>query len=187
VTEADWQACTDPQEMLEFLRFRCGVRKLRLFAAAGLRQVGDWWETAMESLERLADDRERIAAQGLRAAKTDADAALRAARYMIRSTPWGDAAHAAFLRDIFGPLPFRSVSLDPAVLSWNDATVVRIARAAYDERDMPSGLLDNVRLAVLADALEEAGCRDQEILSHCRSGGEHVRGCWVVDLLLGRS
>jgi hypothetical protein len=90
------------------------------------------------------------------------------------------------LRDIFGN-PFYSVSLHPAVLAWHDATVVRLAQAAYEERYMPAGTLDNDRLAVLADALEEAGCTDQDILGHCRSGGEHVRGCWVVDLLLGKS
>jgi hypothetical protein len=90
------------------------------------------------------------------------------------------------LRDIYGN-PFRPASLATAVLTWNDAIVVRLARAAYDERDMPSGHLDNVRLAMLADSLEEAGCRDPDILGHCRSGGRHVRGCWVIDLLLGKS
>jgi hypothetical protein len=90
------------------------------------------------------------------------------------------------LRDIFGN-PFRPVTLDPAVLAWNDSTVVRLAQAAYDERQMPEGLFDNSRLAVLADALEEAGCQDLDILSHCRSGGEDIRGCWVIDLLLGKS
>ena len=102
----------------------------------------------------------------------------------VALTCWEAQCH--LLRDIFGN-PFRPASLAPSVLTWNDATVVRLAQATYDERHMPSGLLDNVRLAVLADALEEAGCQDQEILSHCRSGGEHIRGCWVVDLLLGRS
>jgi hypothetical protein len=96
------------------------------------------------------------------------------------------AAQALLLRDIFGN-PFRPITLHPAVLTWNDATVVRLAQAAYEERHMPEGTLDNGRLAVLADALEEAGCNDADILSHCRSGGEHVRGCWVVDLLLGKS
>jgi hypothetical protein len=91
------------------------------------------------------------------------------------------------LRDILGN-PFRpSPPLPPAVLSWNDLTVPRIAEAIYEERRMPEGTLDNGRLAVLADALEEAGCTNPDILSHCRSGGEHVRGCWVVDLLLGKS
>jgi len=50
-------------------------------------------------------------------------------------------------------------------------------KAIYDDRAFD-------RLPILADALEEAGCEDQDILGHCRSGGEHVRGCWVVDGLL---
>jgi hypothetical protein len=94
-------------------------------------------------------------------------------------------AQAALLRDIFGN-PFRPISPSPAVLTWNDATVVRLARAAYDERHMPAGTLDNGRLAVLSDALEEAGCMDQDILGHLRGPGPHVRGCWPVDLLLGK-
>ncbi len=96
------------------------------------------------------------------------------------------AAQCDLLRDLFGN-PFRHDSLSPAVLAWNGGIVVRLAQAAYDERQLPEGTLDNGRLAVLADALEEAGCADAAILSHCRSGGEHVRGCWVIDLLLGKS
>jgi hypothetical protein len=87
------------------------------------------------------------------------------------------------LRDIFGN-PFRPVTIPPAWLTWNDATVVRLAQAAYDERHMPAGTLDHGRLAVLTDALEEAGCTDAEILGHLRGTGPHVRGCWAVDLLL---
>jgi hypothetical protein len=94
---------------------------------------------------------------------------------------------AQLLRDIFGPLLFRPVSLDPAWLSWHDATIPALAQAIYDDRDLPSGHLDHHRLAVLADALEDAGCDNPEILNHCRQPGDHVRGCWVVDLLLGRS
>jgi hypothetical protein len=89
------------------------------------------------------------------------------------------------MHDIFGN-PFRPVTLAPAVLTWNDATVVRLAQAAYQERHMPAGTLDNGRLAVLSDALEEAGCMDQDILGHLRGPGPHVRGCWPVDLLLGK-
>jgi hypothetical protein len=88
--------------------------------------------------------------------------------------------------DIFGN-PFRPVSIPPAVLAWNDAVVVRLAQAAYDERLLPAGTLDNTRLAVLADALEEAGCTDADILGHLRGPGPHVRGCWPVDLCLGKS
>ena len=90
-----------------------------------------------------------------------------------------------FFIDIFGN-PFRPVIISPTVLGWNDAVVVRLAQAAYDERHLPSGTLDNGRLAVLADALEEAGCADADLLAHCREPGEHVRGCWIVDLLLGK-
>lgn len=55
-----------------------------------------------------------------------------------------------------------------------------------DERELPSGHLDAGQLAILADALEDAGCDNADILDHCRSDGPHVRGCWVVDLLLGK-
>jgi hypothetical protein len=90
------------------------------------------------------------------------------------------------IRDIFGNV-FRTISISPAVLAWNDAVVVRLAQAVYDERDMPAGTLDSGRLAVLADALEEAGCTSEDILGHLRGAGPHVRGCWPVDLCLGKS
>jgi hypothetical protein len=184
VTEPEWLACADPQKMLEFLRFKCGVRKLRLFTAACLRRDWHWSDIpiriAIRSAERLADDRERIAARGLRPAKADADAAMQAARYTARSTQWSGAAQAAFLRDIFGPLPFRPVSLDPSWLAWHGGLLVSMARRMYDGRDFTD-------MAVLADALEEAGCQNPDLLGHCRSGGEHVRGCWLIDLLLGKS
>jgi hypothetical protein len=90
------------------------------------------------------------------------------------------------LREIFDN-PFRPVTISPTYRSWNDATVVRLAQATYDNRILPAGTLDNARLAVLADALEEAGCSDEHILTHLRSGGEHYRGCFVVDALLGKN
>jgi hypothetical protein len=66
--------------------------------------------------------------------------------------------------------------------------VVKLATSIYMEREMPSGTLDAGRLAVLADALEEAGLADQEVLGHLREqGGVHVRGCWCVDLLLNKA
>jgi hypothetical protein len=86
---------------------------------------------------------------------------------------------AALLRDMFGLLPFRPVTIDPAWLRWNWGTVPAIARRVYDERafyDLP----------ILADALTDAGCDNQEMIDHCRSEGPHVRGCWVLDLLLGK-
>jgi hypothetical protein len=84
-----------------------------------------------------------------------------------------------FVHDIFGPLAFRPTPIDPAWLCWNAGTVPAIAHRIYDERhfeDMP----------ILADALEDAGCADAAILDHCRGPRPHVRGCWVLDLLLGK-
>ncbi len=99
----------------------------------------------------------------------------------------GDAAHADLLRDLFGPLPYRSVPLDPAWVAWNNGAVRQLAQAAYDEREMPGGTFDGAKVAVLADALEESGCSDEEIVKHLRGPGGHVRGCYVVDLLLNKS
>lgn len=85
----------------------------------------------------------------------------------------------SLLRDIVGPLPFRSIRLQADVLTRNEGTVVRLAQGIYSE-----GRFD--RLPILADVLEDAGYSDAEILGHCRQPRPHVRGCWVVDQLLGR-
>jgi len=79
-------------------------------------------------------------------------------------------------RDVFRN-PFRPVTLD---CSWLTPTVLALARSVYAERAFE-------RLPVLADALEDAGCTDRSILDHLRGPGPHVRGCWVVDLILGKS
>jgi hypothetical protein len=88
------------------------------------------------------------------------------------------------LRDIFG----NPIGLLPPVpsawLSWNNGIIRRLAEAAYDERQLPAGTLDVARLAVLADALEEAGCSEADLLDHLRGPGPHIRGCFVLDLLL---
>jgi hypothetical protein len=88
-------------------------------------------------------------------------------------------AHPAVIRDIFGN-PLRTVSVAHPWRAWNDGAVRKMAQAIYDDRASD-------RLPLLADALEDAGCANAAILDHCRYGGEHVRGCWVVDLLLGKS
>jgi hypothetical protein len=93
-----------------------------------------------------------------------------------------EAAQMVLLRDILGN-PFCPISLDH---SWQTPTIVSLARTAYDNRTLPIGTLEPDRLAVLADALEDAGCTDANILSHLRGPGLHVRGCCVVDLLLGK-
>lgn len=83
------------------------------------------------------------------------------------------------LRCIIGS-PFLTASTEGTWISWNDGTIPKIAQAIYLERcfgDMP----------ILADALEDAGCTDATILDHLRGPGPHVRGCWVLDLILGKS
>ena len=92
-----------------------------------------------------------------------------------RSTPEEENIQLALLRDILGN-PFRSVALLPA---WRTPDVCQLAQGIYQEQTFE-------RLPILADALEEAGCTDAQILAHLRGGGTHVRGCWPLDLLLGR-
>jgi hypothetical protein len=65
--------------------------------------------------------------------------------------------------------------------------VKRLAEGAYEQRDMPAGTLDPARAAVLADALEEAGCADADLLRHLHGPGPHVRGCWALDFILAKS
>jgi hypothetical protein len=79
------------------------------------------------------------------------------------------------IRCIFGN-PFRPITLSP---TWLTSTAVALAQAIYTDRAFD-------RLPILADALEDAGCDDADLLSHCRGEGPHVRGCFVVDLLLGK-
>jgi hypothetical protein len=82
---------------------------------------------------------------------------------------------AAVLRCIFSNR-FRPVNFAP---EWRTDTALSLARQMYESRDFSA-------LPILADALQDAGCDNADILSHCRSYGPHVRGCWVVDLLLGK-
>jgi hypothetical protein len=106
------------------------------------------------------------------------DPAVRAACVKV-----GDGARAAeraaqcqLLRDIFHG-PRRAVYFQSR---WRTDTVLRVAQGIYADRAFD-------RLPVVGDALEDAGCADEQILEHCRRPGEHVRGCWVVDLLLGKA
>jgi hypothetical protein len=101
----------------------------------------------------------------------------------VPDTPGETAAQAALLRCIFGPLLFRPPPpVASAVLAWSGGMVGRLAAGVYAERDFTQG-----RMGVLADAAEEAGLDDAELLAHLRSPGRHARGCWAVDLLLGRA
>jgi hypothetical protein len=209
MNEAEWLACADPDLMLEFLYGRAGERKLRLCASAWARSVlrhvqtaplgtlAAWcadprWSEQLDAAERFADG--RIGREALRAARQDSGGpynifleACRASGFSIRAArrslwlvqlEWRvppDRELCDLHRCIFGN-PFRPVAFTP---KWRAPTVRRLAEAIYDERAFD-------RLPILADALEEAGCTDPEILGHCRGGGEHVLGCWLVDLILGK-
>jgi hypothetical protein len=85
------------------------------------------------------------------------------------------SVQATILRDIVGN-PFRPTAFDPA---WRTSDVTLLARGTYEERAFD-------RMPILADALQDAGCDSDEVLRHCRGAGPHVRGCWVVDLVLGK-
>jgi hypothetical protein len=95
-------------------------------------------------------------------------------------------AECGLLQELFGN-PFRRAAVAPSLLDWQGGLIVRMATALYEERSLPGGELDPARLAVLADALLDAGCRDDELLGHLRGAGPHGRGCWAIDAVLARS
>jgi hypothetical protein len=217
MTEAEWNSSTNPQAMLEFLRDsgRLSYRKLRLFAVACCRSVWDdlpdgEGHNAVEVGEMFADglttsDARNDAWVKLQVAKESAVAEMEFERALwlrhcqspvygkieqgVFLVPHTDArAKCSLLRCIAGPLAFRQVTIFPPILRWNEGTVVKLAQPSYEARSLPEGTMDPARLAVLADALEDAGCEDAEILEHLRRQETvHVRGCWPVDLVLGRN
>jgi hypothetical protein len=210
MTEAEWLNTSTAPHMVEYLASRASQRKLRLFACAACRRIlhmmqfeasrkavqvserfadgqadGDELWRARREAEEPADTAERLQTVGWNAARTAAQA-LTAEALMAAERAAQAAADGDLVREHFGN-PFRPRTIAAQILSWQDSTVIRLAQAAYEERILPAGMLDNARLAVLADALEEAGCGDEPILTHLRGGGLHYRGCWVVDLILAKS
>jgi hypothetical protein len=203
MTEDEWNACTDCLKMLA--HGKASDRKIRLFMAGYIRS---WCVTQTrpfpptlgaiaDLLERHADGEAITEDQyaGNRSYQSLArkfcsfsayDVAKYYGRFLGSVVPPPQAA--AVVRDLLGPLPFRTVTIPAAVLEWHDGCVVKLATSIYEEREMPSGALNAGRLAVLADALEEVGLSDQEVLQHFREqGAVHHRGCWPIDLLLGKT
>jgi hypothetical protein len=200
VTESEWLASKDPTAMLEFLRNseKASDRKLRLFAVACCRSIWPWFEDeaskkAVDASERFADG--LIDPKQLEHAHDTAlfaecnEAAMSTSATKITNVEASDAAawgevmaghdecttQAALLRDIFGN-PFRPWAVDSA---WRTPEILSLAERAYENRNFS-------QMPALADALEEAGCRDAAILDHLRGPGPHVRGCGVVDLVLNK-
>jgi hypothetical protein len=197
MTEQEWLECADPTLMLEFLRGKASDRKLRLFNVACYRHIWDILinersRQAVEIAERAADNRatdeECRAIRRLPEAQID-DAVTWTTWARQASIMGGSAAKSwlaneiaakaervaqcRLLREVSGN-PFRPATVDP---TWLTPTVVSLATAIYAERAFD-------RLPILADALEDAGCDNADLLNHCRQPGEHVRGCWALDLVL---
>jgi hypothetical protein len=119
-------------------------------------------------------------AAAMRATYRDASHAnaLATAVHTASADPSTRPRQADLLRELVGNPFRRRDALDPEWLAWNDGAVLMVATAAYKGRDLSA-------LFLVADALEDAGCTDAELLSHLREPGPHVRGCWAVDHILG--
>jgi hypothetical protein len=157
-----------------------------------------------EAAEAADDASERIITSGLKWSSDTlarhATAWLPAVDYSVNVVAAEVAAYSAqasalateghvqcrLVRDIFGN-PFRpALAIGRAQLAWNKRIIVRLAQNIYDDRHLPDGTLDLARLAILADAIEEAGINDAGLLEHLRGPGPHVRGCFALDAILGR-
>jgi hypothetical protein len=119
----------------------------------------------------------RIARTAARALEAEREGESQAVAAPIRRLSALDAVD--LVREIFGN-PFQPTTIDPNWLRWKENSVLRMARVIYRKRCFRN-------LPLLANALEEAGCKDVAMLMHCRAPVEHVRGCWVVDALLEKS
>jgi hypothetical protein len=181
----------ESRSMLRYLKGKGSERKLRLFAVAVHREYNRLEPRFDGPASRIAAD----TAESLAESGGSFDSTMRsrfggyfvlnptahgAATRMVDNPDVPESYKCGLLRCIFGN-PFRPTALSPATARWNDGTVVRLAQAIYDEHRFAD-------LPVLADALEEAGCTDEGILGHLREqGAVHVRGCHILDLLLGKS
>ena len=181
MTEAEWRVCTSPKRMLAVLRGKASDRKLRLFAIA-------CW---VHSVHFHGTFRERQTIPILQSF-AEGEHQREMVQYLVGKPEWATLAESAWdaatlwanqtfhpdqmVREIFGN-PFRPT---PGTVSWRSSVAVHIAEGIYAEDSFDH------RLPILADALEDAGCTDSKVVEHCRGDGTHVRGCWVVDLILGR-
>jgi hypothetical protein len=198
MTNAEWASSSSPDEMLEslFARRKPSSRKLRLFVCACCRHVPELLtderaRPTVDVVERFAD----ALATGAELSKAlDVHWSVPHSRVLRQLTPAhalsvrsaiasvaldgvAERQHQAHLiRCIFDSI-YRPVVLEPA---WLSSDVVALAQGIYGDKAFD-------RMPILADALQDAGCENEAILSHCRGDGPHVRGCWVIDALLGKA
>jgi hypothetical protein len=178
-SESDWLACNDLYLLRTYLSNTVSERQYSLFeVACWRRRCGNSMHSslreALEFTERYADGQ---------ATEEEQEAAWNACYgkggvFGYHDDEAGREAERRLLHEILGN-PFRPVKLSPGWLAGNGRCVPLLAQAIYDERRFQD-------LPILGDALEDAGCTEKAIFSHCRQPGEHVRGCWVLDLLLGK-
>jgi hypothetical protein len=177
---ADGQA-TEAERAATARRLRETIRSEAMTSSRRCAREAVWYTTRAGSM---------LLAMG--AARAAATAAEEAVREQLGSAGWNfnipelhkpiedeHTAQADLVREVLGN-PFRRPELKPYWLAWEDGIVVTLARTIYEESDFE-------RLPILADALEEAGCTAAALLEHCRQPDGHVRGCWVLDQLLGKS
>ena len=155
--------CRQPSFWLPLLIFLPDQGEMSQLWRAVIRSVVDGNERELQSkLQDCTSDAQRMQ--------------IREAYEAACAVKWGKAGR--LLRDIAGN-PFHHPDLNETWLKWNDGTVYKIAQAIYEEEAFD-------HMPILADALEDAGCDNAEILKHCRGEGPHVSGCWVVDLILAK-
>jgi hypothetical protein len=185
MNEREWLTSLDPGPMLEPLRKRASDRKLYLLSIACLRLIYPYTPddaNAYAAFENAADCPDPNLGMSKAVERFPGYWGFdRGARYLAECTTrpreyslWYKVP--PIFREIFGN-PFRPVAFDP---SWLTSDVLALARGIYDERAFD-------RMPILADALQDAGCTNEDVLTHCRGANYlHVRGCWVVDLVLGK-
>ena len=182
MTEAEWLACEDPRVMLEFLRARLSSRKLICFFQAFCPDFTSYSTDGEEYGSDLDFRPPWLDVEGPEDEDLpSADRCWGWAKLITFPDFAGKdktrplAVAAPLLRELVGN-PFHPITLSP---SWLTSTVVSLANQMYESRDFSA-------MPILADALMDASCDNEEILTHCRGPGPHVRGCWVLDLLTKR-
>jgi hypothetical protein len=183
--------CRRIWHLLAPIRSRRAVEVAELYADGIARAEELWWagQGAWEKVNRATFREGRIAAsvrfsqeQALSAAAYTTEQDRESLRHALISVGCVDRdgeTRAALLRDIVGN-PFRPVTAESASLARRNLVAVQLAQTIYEQRTFAD-------VPILADALEEAGCTSADLLSHCRGPGPHVRGCFALDLILGKS